>query len=292
MKITIVTHPGQAHRDEFIACCMLVFLFSADHTVEIVRRDPTEADLADESVFVIDVGDQLNPHLNNYDHHQLSRDSSPVCSVSLVLEHVFNQLESAREALSWLRYTEWLDSKGPIQACKEFGLPLDSFFVVSPIEDVILSIFGELSVIDDDAPFDLLHLMDTMGGRWIKRINDHTARIKLLEENAKVVSVDDIVCLDVRFIDPSQSPVFALEDYTKKNLPDVAVVISRDDRGPGLSLYRRNDDPRINFGLLCGNPEVLFVHANGFIAKTLHIDADVVKLIRSARPAGVAGVNS
>ena len=48
----IPTHPGSAHKDEFLACCLLV----AVHGVPIVRREPIQADLDDPSVIVVDVG--------------------------------------------------------------------------------------------------------------------------------------------------------------------------------------------------------------------------------------------
>ena len=37
----ILTHPGGSHKDEFLACCLLL----AENPVTIVRREPTEADL-------------------------------------------------------------------------------------------------------------------------------------------------------------------------------------------------------------------------------------------------------
>ena len=40
---SIVTHPGGAHKDEFLACCVLL----AEHAVPLFRREPSEADLAD-----------------------------------------------------------------------------------------------------------------------------------------------------------------------------------------------------------------------------------------------------
>jgi len=36
---TILTHPGSAHKDEFLACCVLL----ASSPGPIVRREPTEA---------------------------------------------------------------------------------------------------------------------------------------------------------------------------------------------------------------------------------------------------------
>jgi uncharacterized UPF0160 family protein len=61
----IVTHDGQFHADEVVACMMLKKLY---YPVEIVRtRDPKEIENA---FFVVDVGGKYNPKKNMFDHHQ------------------------------------------------------------------------------------------------------------------------------------------------------------------------------------------------------------------------------
>ena len=62
---TIVTHPGGAHKDDFLACSLLV----ARHGVPIFRRDPSEEELADPTIAVVDVGHFHEPEKNNFDHH-------------------------------------------------------------------------------------------------------------------------------------------------------------------------------------------------------------------------------
>ena len=65
MLTTILTHPGGAHKDELLAVCVL----AAKHRAPIVRREPTEADLADPAVAVVDVGGDHDPSKMNFDHH-------------------------------------------------------------------------------------------------------------------------------------------------------------------------------------------------------------------------------
>ena len=72
----------------------------AEHPVPIVRREPGTADLADPSIAVVDVGDQHDPELGNFDHHQFPRDHPPVCSLSLVLQHL-GMYEDARAFCDW-----------------------------------------------------------------------------------------------------------------------------------------------------------------------------------------------
>ncbi len=54
--------------------------------------------------------------------------------------------------------------------------------------------------------------------------------------------------------------------------------------GKGWSLYRFNDHPAVDFSVLEGDPAILFAHKGGFIAKTsarLHID-EVLSLVERA----------
>ncbi|MBD36927.1 MAG: hypothetical protein CMI28_02470 [Opitutae bacterium] len=62
---TIITHPGGAHKDDFLACSVLL----SNHPASIFRRDPTEQELEDPEVAVVDIGHQHDPELNNFDHH-------------------------------------------------------------------------------------------------------------------------------------------------------------------------------------------------------------------------------
>ena len=61
----ILTHPGGSHKDEFLACSVLL----ADNPVPIIRREPGDDDLADPSIAVVDVGGSHEPGLGNFDHH-------------------------------------------------------------------------------------------------------------------------------------------------------------------------------------------------------------------------------
>lgn len=65
-----------------------------------------------------------------------------------------------------------------------------------------------------------------------------------------------------------------------KDREDVAITITRDDRGDGYSLFRRNDRPRVDFSRIEGLEGVVFAHKGGFVAKVT-ADADVKSLIAS-----------
>src|SRR6478752_6661686 len=105
----ILTHPGGAHKDELLACSVLLAL----HPVPLVRREPAAEDLANPTTAVVDVGHLHEPARNNFDHHQLPKDQIPTCSLSLVLQHL-GLYEDARQFCDWLEAAEWFDFSGPV----------------------------------------------------------------------------------------------------------------------------------------------------------------------------------
>lgn len=80
-------------------------------TIPIVRREPEAGDLADCSIAVLDVGGRHEPELGNFDHHQFPKDHPPMCSLSLVLQHI-GLYEDALAFCDWLEPAEWLDTRG------------------------------------------------------------------------------------------------------------------------------------------------------------------------------------
>ena len=59
-----------------------------------------------------------------------------------------------------------------------------------------------------------------------------------------------------------------MELMEREHVGSCAFAASHDPRGEGTTLYRCDDHPRIDFRLIKDDPEVIFAHANGFIAKT------------------------
>ncbi|MGY8690976.1 MAG: MYG1 family protein, partial [Verrucomicrobiales bacterium] len=134
----IVTHPGGAHKDDFLACSVLVHL----HQVPIHRREPTPEDLEDPSTCVVDVGGQHDPSKKNFDHHQFSQDEPPVCALSLVLKDL-GLYEDARNFCEWLEPAEWLDCLGPIETAQRLGTHREVINqLLSPIDVTLLKRFA------------------------------------------------------------------------------------------------------------------------------------------------------
>ena len=145
---TILTHPGSAHKDELLACSVLLAL----HPVPIVRREPTSADLADPTVAVVDVGGRHEPALGNFDHHQLPKDHPPTCSLSLVLQHL-GLYDDARQFCDWLEPAEWFDCRGPLATAKWAGVPPAALArLISPIDVTLLRRFALAARLEPGQP--------------------------------------------------------------------------------------------------------------------------------------------
>ena len=65
----IITHPGSAHFDE-VTAIGLILAVNADTVFRIERREPTQEELNNPDIWVVDVGDQYEPETRNFDHHQ------------------------------------------------------------------------------------------------------------------------------------------------------------------------------------------------------------------------------
>lgn len=262
----IVTHPGQAHRDEFLSCCILL---AAGSATRIYRRDPRPEEFDDPEVFVVDQGGRHEPDLRNFDHHQLARDAAPTCSISLILPYLGLDVEIARGVWPWLSFAEALDSKGPFATAAMFGMTPDSLMAtISPVESCVLREFEQCTAISLGTP--IAPIMRTIGRELLNQYRDTTKRLELLATAAEWWKDPrwPFTVGDFRGIDAADRPTFGLELFLRGQREDCPVTITNDDRGPGLCLFRRNDDPRVDFSRLEGMPGIIFAHKGGFVAKT------------------------
>lgn len=85
-ELDIVTHDGIFHADEVFTIALIDLLKKGDTPTTVVRtrdKDILASALDNPNVFVVDVGGQHNPPLNNYDHHQ---DASLNSALGLVVD--------------------------------------------------------------------------------------------------------------------------------------------------------------------------------------------------------------
>ena len=270
---TILTHPGSAHKDEFLACSVLLAL----HPVPVVRREPAPSDLADAAIAVVDVGHIHDPALNNFDHHQLPRDHPPTCSLSLVLQHL-GLYEDARDFCEWLEPAEWFDCRGPMDTARWLGVERNIVSRLhSPIDGTLVRRFAQSSLLSPGDP--LWEIMRLIGEDLLGYVRSLRERLDFIGRHAELWTFPEIAGTPCALFLPRTEPLpddpsASIERYVEScGLGDrVLSLIAPDRRGAGYGLSRHRDSARLDFTRIAGEPDVHFAHARGFVAKTSATD--------------------
>ena len=274
----IITHPGGAHKDEFLACCVLL----ANDSVSILRQEATEQDLMDPQVVVVDVGHRHEPQLNNFDHHQFPRDAEPTCSLSLVLSKL-GIYEDARSFCPWLEVAEWFDCRGPNDTADWLGLDREVVGKLnSPIDITILQGFAKQTEHNPGEPS--WEVMQMMGKELIEYITGLRARIDEVSNIEEVWMLnqgdEEFKVIFAPRSNPSIEEVSGALGWRVKELgleEEVYVMVYPDGRGQGYGMKRFNDREEIDFSRIEKESDVRFAHARGFIAKVEAVGIDRLK---------------
>ena len=275
---TILTHPGGAHKDEFLACSVLLAL----NSVPIIRREPTPEDLADPAVCVVDVGHRHEPALNNFDHHQLPKDHPPTCSLSLVLQHL-GLYEDARQFCEWLEPAEWFDCRGLVTTGKWLGVEPEILTKLnSPIDITLLRRFAQTKRAEPGDP--LWAVMKMVGEDLLNYLKSMRARLDFIGRHAEIWDLElgglPGKILFLPRTDPlPEEPSMGTEHYIASLGLEHAMVglIYPDRRSTGYGLSRFRDNARLDFTRIANWPEVHFTHVRGFVAKTSTSDIGQLK---------------
>lgn len=274
----IVTHPGSAHKDEFLACSLLAHL----HGAPIQRREPTDADLADPSICVVDVGGVHDPERNNFDHHQFPRDAPPLCALSLVLQNM-GLYEDALSFCAWLRPAEWLDTLGPNEAAKQMGIPRDALGALnSPLDITLLNRFAKRTELNRENP--IYQIMCMVGEDIVNYLRTLRERLNYLKEHCQYWSIatdgEPIQALFLAKTDTiSDDPSFGIHAFIQSEgkEDEIQALVYPDQRGEGYGLTRYNDNQRLDFSQIESHDDVRFAHRRGFVAKVSTIDPQRLK---------------
>lgn len=269
----IVTHPGGSHKDDFLACSLLAHL----HEVPIRRRDPTDEDLADPSICVVDVGGDHNPELNNFDHHQFPRDAPPLCALSLVLKDM-GLYEDALSFCAWLRPAEWLDTLGPNETAKLMGIPRTAFGELnSPLDITLLNRFAGHKELNPENP--LYQVMCMVGEDIVSYLRALRERLNYLKKHGQYWTIEtDSEPIRALFLERSETiaenPSFGIHAYIESEgkASEIDAMVYPDRRGDGYGLTRYDDSQRLDFSQIESQDEVRFAHKRGFVAKVAATD--------------------
>jgi hypothetical protein len=277
---SIVTHPGGAHKDEFLACAVLL----SANAIPIFRREPSEADLVDETIAVLDVGGEHAPERNNFDHHQFPRDLDPTCALSLVLQHL-GLYEDAREFCSWLEVAEWFDCRGPNDTAEWLGVDRETMSQLnSPLDITLLQSFAKRTEHHPGEP--LWEVMRMIGTELVEYLTSLRSRLDFVAQHSEIWTMGegsgDWKVLFMPYTESSPDEVSSALGWHIKALgleEEVLAVVYPDSRGEGYGMRRFNDDQRLDFSRIEEESDIRFAHARGFIAKTSSTEVERLKTL-------------
>lgn len=276
----IVVHPGGAHKDDFLACALLI----AESSVPIFRREPERSDLEDVETAVVDVGHEWDESKRNFDHHQFPRDAEPLCALSLVLKHL-GLYDETRKFCDWLEVAEQMDTRGPNDTAKWLGIERDAMAKLnSPIDITLLRRFAASNIHRPDEP--LYEVMKMIGEDLIAFVRGMKERLEFIGEHAEIWEM--AFGFQVIFM-PRTEP---LPEETSMGLgryvedlglsEEVVGMVYPDRRGEGYGMSRLDDDKRLEFTRVEEEPDVHFAHNKGFVAKTSATDPQRLKALVEA----------
>ena len=256
--VKIVTHPGSAHKDDFLSVCVLL---STLGRAEVHRREATREDIVDPETYLVDVGMHYDPQKHNFDHHQ---DSNLPCSFHLIMQY-FGHHETALQMFEWYSHMNSMDIIGPHRTAENLGIDTNVLFAASsPIDGFILARFSDLTFIDESHM--LYELMADLGADLLKIMQKKRERLEKLKQHAQIIEVRHLKAI---FSTIGDHPKLSMDRFLRfLDDPQIAISITPSARGPGWELLRLGDNKMVDFRSLADHPEIRFVHYNGFVAKT------------------------
>ncbi len=274
----VITHPGGAHKDDFLACSVLMHLGQC----AVERRIPTADELNDAQVAVVDIGGEFAIERLNFDHHHFSRDHDPTCALSLVLQ-ALDLYELAKKHCDWLEPAEYFDSRGPNKTAEWLGIDRTVVSKLnSPIDISFLRRFAQVERLEPGEP---LHtVMSWIGSDIVQYLEGVEESLRELDQRVKTFEVqsEGVTLSGVllpRTQDAQTEPSAALGRWVRHHQLEaqIAFLAYPDRRGQGYGLSRFQDHPLVDFGRVESEPDVHFAHASGFVCKTSAVQLERLK---------------
>lgn len=268
----IVVHAGLAHMDDIMSCAM-AFAFGVPHDAAVERRNPLPSEMDDTATLVMDVGGVHDPARLDFDHHQRLRTDPPKCAFKLLCEWLDVDDEMSM-LFPWYDTWNLMDVHGPAAAAAAIGVSADAIdgFLSNPLADWTIRRFA------DDRAF-RQKLLRTLGNSLaLTRRCWLSMQPKISVRDVRGFKVADMTeCLTEEVSHCSNA-------WIRLNRP--ALILSNDSRGPGVTVLRCSDDPRLDFARCAGKDYAFFAHPGGFVLKTASRDVDLERIIGDARVEG------
>ena len=258
----VVVHSGRAHRDEFLTVGLVSLITSSIPLV--YRRDPTEEELNDPEVWVLDVGRRHEPELHNFDHHQLPVGTLD-CALSLVAKaHEVEPGQTYHDLFApapWYKNTILRDTQG------HDAVPRDKaeMEAEAAIESYVLCEFsnctGRIAVEKRWVVFalDLMSKKAETAKKLVARFEEIQACAQILP--VKIRGQEHLVMYG------PELDTFGVNAWLDKQGLDVIATVTKDPRSGGACLYRSGElgASLLDFRKVAESPHALFVHTAGFV---------------------------
>lgn len=269
----IIVHPGRAHLDDFLSIALATQFVKVRHGDRVVlvieRKVPTREELADDQILIFDIGEKNDPEQLNFDHHKLE---GPTSSFQLFLE-ALGLWEEFKVVHPWAERASYMDHRGPNDWAEANGVnPRLMCSLVSPVEDAIIAMF-----MDNPDNYIMLEVFERVGRYCISMIEEVNKCIKEIEDNHEILITPRGV-LAMKYEGEIKLRIFPAASGALARKYGWSVSITPDDRGDGWSIYRFSSKSGINFKLIENEPNVVFTHRQGFLAKVKK-DANIATLI-------------
>jgi len=273
-----VIHGGECHRDELYSVGLAANLGLISTVIgsatEVYRRDPTEEDLRDPMVLVMDVGRRLQPERLNFDHHMLPREQLD-CTLSLMAKH-YEVPERTRQHFGWPEpitfHALWEDApwyravvikdvRGGRGLAKALGLnDIPEELANNGVEKFVLSEIGRT---DRVSPFWTAFANNLV---WSKIGSSfaHRRDMLQLEKRGEFVptGIGNLEVFDAHQMGPS-----GINTFLRKHQEHPVVATISDEPRNGLTCLFRTElgEAWFDFSRFEGRPGVNFAHKGGFV---------------------------
>jgi hypothetical protein len=256
----IIVHDGKAHADDFLAACVCHYKTGG----EVFRSAFAESMLRDPNFWVLDQGRRFEPHLHNFDHHQIEEET---CAFTMVLDHFYGK--DYREYMPNLRYLEIFDSYGPKRAAEFAGIGEDSLeLVTSPIHSSLLKAFSK---IEGKVGNPFIGLMGQMGQEICEQIEVKKQLFDILSNQSNMIDHEGIPVLDTTgcmMPEGMQHDQLPTKLWSKINGLSPLVILNIDSRGNGYRMVSINTEA-LKF---LPNEKSSFTHNSGFLTVFSNIE--------------------
>jgi hypothetical protein len=250
--------------DDFLSCC--VVLQKDRKVTKIIRKEPSEREIQNPNIWKLDVGNDLNPELRLYDHHQRDMGDN---TFSLLLKE-WGIWDKANEVYPWIPTMVLMDIRGAKEVITDLEITyealnsLDSF-----IERYFLRWFKTKKKIEKPAV--LFKLMRQFGRHFFKRIEKYYKVQEIVENEGKYKMIEGVPIMLLLSDKISNSNI--LHQLATQKKREVwphergGILIFPNDRPEGsIGVKRLGNDRRIDLYRLHGFNKTIFTHKRGFFA--------------------------